>query len=205
MDEKDDKRSHIDVDLMKNESKEQATARTFIKPSLNASRIIQEIHKDVDYINVSDLTKTLQKQEGEVIEGSLSSAESMLISQAHTLDAMFTQFSILALKNQSNINTFKLRMNLALKIQNQCRMTLGTLADVKNPKPYIQNNKAQYQQVNNGFYAQYARARTEEKTKTANELLEDNGNDEQWMDTREAQEASGRNQEMETVEEKHRR
>ena len=134
-----------------------------------------------------DCKEAMQHRVDAIHKGDLSHLEGMLCAQAIALDHMFMHS---ALYVKDNIGKYpdaaSKYMNMALKAQNQSRMTAETLAEIKNPRPYIQNNKAQYQQVNNGAavegkaqvdqYAQ-ARTRTREKTimsknsKTANELL----------------------------------
>jgi hypothetical protein len=71
--------------------------------------------------------------------------------------------------------------------------TVETIAEIKNPRPYIQNNRAEYQQVNNGADSNsktntrtYAHT---EKSFSTNELLEDKTHEQEWMDTRTPQEA----------------
>ncbi len=106
---------------------------------------------------------------------------------------------IIKLHEGGSLGVVKAFANIAFTAQRQCRTTAEALADIKNPKPYIQHNKAQYQQINNG--ASEPRAR-EEKSKQANELLEDKSDE--WMDTG-APETAGRNdKKMETVGEQHR-
>lgn len=202
MNDKENNTNKATIEVIQNsdENIEQAIARTILKPSLNASRIIQEVHKNTDNVTTSELMHKLKKQMEHVSKGDLETAEAMLIAQSHTLDALFTEFSIKALRNKGHYDWFKSYINAALKTQNQCRMTLGTLGELKNPKPYIQNNKAQYQQINNGEQAPHA----QEKTKTTNELLTDGSNDYETMDTRGAPEASGIDKEMEAVGAKHR-
>ncbi len=105
--------------------------------------------------------------------------------------------------------SLKAYSEIAFKAQRQCRATLEALAEIKNPRPYIQNNKAQYQQVNNGeqpkpknelidTYAQ-ARAHAEKNSKTANGLLEDKRHEAEWLDTGAPETAGGNNKELETV------
>ncbi len=93
-------------------------------------------------------------------------------------------------------------MRLALKAQLQCRTTIESLVEIKNPKPYIQNNRAQYQQVNNGTVQSSDNqnsTRTRGNKKQANELLEDKTNEQQWMDGGTPQKTSGNDTKMETL------
>jgi mRNA-degrading endonuclease RelE of RelBE toxin-antitoxin system len=64
---------------------------------------------------------------------------------------IFTRLSLRAHNNFGQyMKAAETYLRLALKAQSQCRATLETLAEIKNPRPYIQNNRAEYQQVNNG-------------------------------------------------------
>ena len=65
-------------------------------------------------------------------------------------------------------------MRMALKAQTQCRATLETLAEVKNPRVTTfvrQQNNAQQQQVNNGVLDLTQPVRTEKNVNQSNELL----------------------------------
>jgi hypothetical protein len=67
-------------------------------------------------------------------------------------------------------------MRMALKAQNQCRMTLETLATIKNP-PAVFARQANIadgpQQVNNGMMPGASLARGGKNENTLNELLEE--------------------------------
>lgn len=67
-----------------------------------------------------------------VFKGDLRAAESMLISQAKALDIVFAALARRAI-GQEYLIQFDVNLRLALKAQNQCRMTLETLAAIKNP------------------------------------------------------------------------
>jgi Tfp pilus assembly protein PilE len=185
----------------KDESTEEAAARHFLSPSVNAAATIQKVHDKLDCVTTDTLTAELQSQMKHVTKGNLSTAESMLMSQAHTLDALFGEYSTRALNNRGNFDWFKAYMNMALRSQNQCRAAIQTLAEMKHPKPFIQNNKAQYQQVNNGNAPSHAH---EENSKSSNELLEDKRDETEWLDTGTPQETGRDDKELETVGEKHR-
>lgn len=86
--------------------------------------------------------------------GDLGAAEALLLAQATTLNAVFTQ---LAHRAQINVGEYldvaDRYMRLALKAQSQCRATIETLAVIKNP-PTVFARQANIahgpQQVNNG-------------------------------------------------------
>jgi hypothetical protein len=106
-----------------------------------------------DTHNVNALADELRRQLELVNGGDLSRAEGMLIAQAHTLDSIFAHLARRATVKQF-LPQWEAYMRMAMKAQNQCRMTLETLATIKNP-PVVYarqaniNNGGQ-QQVNNG-------------------------------------------------------
>jgi hypothetical protein len=104
--------------------------------------------------NLSELQAQLMEQCLRVKNGNIGRAESMLISQAHSLDVIFTRLALDASVNlQSNMPAAETYLRLALKAQAQCRATLETLATIKNP-PVVFARQANItngpQQVNNG-------------------------------------------------------
>ena len=73
--------------------------------------------------------------------GNCEDIEELLLTQAYTLDCLFTQLTIKGVKALSipeivsNMpNLPKSLLNLALKAQNQSRSTLQTINEIKNPK-----------------------------------------------------------------------
>ena len=102
--------------------------------------------------NMSTLIERLHNQVDKVIDGDTRRIETMLMTQAQTLDAIFHKMMrnsmSVALLPQSQVYT-----DLGFKAQNQCRKALLALAEIKNPKraTFIkQQNNAINQQVNNG-------------------------------------------------------
>jgi hypothetical protein len=91
-------------------------------------------------------------------------------------------------------------MRMALKAQNQCRMTLETLSNIKNP-PVIfakQANISNNQQINNGVPAH---SQAEEIKNKQNKILEHTHGER--LDTRTKGEAIPVNSHMETLGEEH--
>ena len=137
--------------------------------------------------------------------GDMKRAEAMLYGQAHALQAIFMNFSRRALKQeyQKNLESF---LRMGLKAQNQCRMTLETLATIKNPPVVFarQVNVAQQQQVNNGAgpYATSTRTHAANCATVQTQLLE--ASDGQRLDTGAAGAASGADPHLETVGQVHR-
>jgi hypothetical protein len=95
----------------------------------------------------------------------LSSCEAMLYSQALALQAIFVNAAI-RVTEQEWFSNSEAYMRMALKAQSQCRATLETLAQIKNPAVVFarQANIAQGpQQVNNAMPARESRARGKQK------------------------------------------
>jgi hypothetical protein len=129
-------------------------------------------------------------------------SEETLLSQAAALDVLFASLARRAALNMGSYpeagDTY---LRLALRAQNQCRMTLETLATIKNP-PVVFAKQANIahgpQQVNNGT----AVAPAEQTDKAPTELLEhDHG---ERLDTGTAAAATGSDQAVATVVEIHR-
>jgi len=129
------------------------TAKMSTQASVNAAAVIVEYGKPMGEQDLWALTASLQDGINDLKTGNMEKAEAMLYAQAHALQAIFMNFSrrALAQEYQRNLESF---LRMALKAQNQCRMTLETLAVIKNPpvvfaKQANINNGGQ-QQVNNG-------------------------------------------------------
>lgn len=139
------------------EFNERMTAKVVTMPEARAARVIQRYEGDGLDINYE--LAELRRLTAEVQAGSMATQEAMLVSQAHTLDALF---SSLALRSHSNMKEGYLEasdryLRLALKAQAQAAKTIQILADIKNPRPVAfvkQANIAHTQQVNNGARTQ---------------------------------------------------
>src|SRR5688572_9743762 len=108
-------------------------------------------------------------------------AEAMLISQAHTLDNIFNTLARRVL-NQEFLLHWETYMRMAMKAQSQCRMTLETLASVKNPQVVFAKqaniNNGGQQQVNNQAGVPLAR----ETPLEPNKLQALEKQDAKWLD-----------------------
>ena len=128
-------------------------------------------------IDLTELVTDLQTKAESIQDGNMKPVEAMLYGQAMALQTIFTN---LARRSAMNVGEYMdaadKYMRLALKAQSQCRATLETLAEIKNPMPYIkQANIANGpQQVNNGKSTQYAQAHAPAGNSQTlqNELLE---------------------------------
>ncbi|MDA8416581.1 MAG: hypothetical protein M0Z78_05875 [Betaproteobacteria bacterium] len=149
-----------------------AHAKFALRPSLNAAAVIDAYAKsmftDLDMWAVVDNLSSSMK---ELNNGDMSRCENMLFGQANALQSMFVSLSQRASK-QEYLSQFETYLKLALKAQNQCRMTLETLATIKNP-PVVYAKQANIahgpQQVNNGVPAHAG-----ENQNQPNELSEEN-------------------------------
>lgn len=108
--------------------------------------------------SLADCVTVLRDNAEAVKRGDMGAAEARLSMHATALDSIFTAMAARAAANVGHYpETAERYLRIALKAQNQCRMTLETLAAIKNP-PVVYarqaniNNGGQ-QQVNNGAAA----------------------------------------------------
>lgn len=155
------------------------TARALASPEVRSARAIQRF--EGSNLSINAVVDELREQIAEVQGGNLKRSEALLVAQAHTLDALFSD---LALRSHMNTKAGYLDaadryLRLALKAQSQCRTTLEALAEIKNPRPVAFVKQANIahgpQQVNNG---EASRARenaipSNEQSGEAHELLPD--------------------------------
>ena len=186
-------KSSVIVNAGKDEDQDEAISKTLSRPETQAAVTIQKL---TDLHDVNALAKILSKQTADVVGGNMTRPESMLLSQAHTLDALFNSLVMKGL-GQTHMPHYEAFMRLAFKAQSQCRSTLQTLSDIKNPsvvyakQANITNGN---QQINNGVPA----PRTQENKNYSNELLEHTHGER--LDTREKSTASCINSELATME-----
>ncbi len=137
---------------MQTETLADAIARTSLEPSVQAALTVMDYNKEFGELSINKLVDSLVKQSELANKGDLSRAEAILITQAHTLDAIFHKLARDATKAEY-LNQFDMKLRLALKAQSQCRSTLETLAAIKNPPPVAFVRQANIahgpQQVNN--------------------------------------------------------
>jgi hypothetical protein len=169
----------LEIPVTEEEELDTGVARTTLRPAVQAAVTLQHWGIFGSKQNVNALANELHTQAKAATSNDLGRLESMLAIQAHTLDAVFNQMARLAKLNLSEYpDAADKFLRLALKAQSQCRGTIETLAEIKNPKPvaFVQqaNIAAGPQQVNNGVPApaspDSARAGNSNQS---NELLED--------------------------------
>ena len=154
-----------------------------------AARVIQAAERATSldgHLDVEALAATLRDQAAAVQGGRLGQAESILINQATALQSLFARLVERGMGSES-VPGFEANMRMALRAQAQCRATLETLAEIKNP-PVVYARQANIatgpQQVNNGLAA-YPPLRARGAEPAPDRLLEeiDHG---QRLDTRTA-------------------
>lgn len=129
-------------------------------------------------LSLDDAVLVLKDRAKDVIQGDLKQAETMLLSQAVALESIFAEMARRASNNLGqNLDIAERYMRMSLKAQNQCRATLETLAELKNPTTVFakQANIAHGpQQVNNDLVpsnGNASQARACEVKSGQNELL----------------------------------
>lgn len=188
--------------------KAKAIAAAVLRPSVTGAVTITAFTKGFGELDLMALVDKLAEQSKSINDGDLKRAEAMLITQAQTLDAIFNNLAQRSALNLGEyINAADRYMRLALKAQSQCRATLQTLGELKNPQPVAFVKQANIsngpQQINNGTSfpdasPAHVPARAGKNQNQPNELLEAKPNEQ--LDTRASSAASGVNSQLETVE-----
>ncbi len=139
------------IKCQRDETEEQATARTMLSPALQSAWTLREYVNSPVEIDLGTLTYCLEKQNEKLVNGNLERIEQMLLSQAHTLDAIANNLFRRA-KVQDYMSNLESFLRLGLRAQNQCRSTLEALIRAMNPQTHLsQTNIAHNQQVNNAL------------------------------------------------------
>ena len=148
-------------------------AKVIVSPSVNAGAIVHQYGGPLfgkENVDFSHLQEEIEKSAEAVNGGDMKTVENMLFGQATALQTMFVNLAKRADCQQGRLGNIETLMKLAFWAQNQCRMTLETLSNVKNP-PVVYARQANItsgpQQINNGV------THTAEKNINQNELLED--------------------------------
>lgn len=190
------KSRQIEVVCKAGDDPELATARVFVGPILlnanTAAIFSQGLFRELPPL--ASVIAALDESAKRVNSNDMKDVEATLIGQATALNVMFGELSRRAATNMGEyLETSERYMRMALRAQNQCRMTLETLSNIKNP-PVIYAKQANItngpQQVNNHAHA------GENKNQPIKVL--EQGNDER-MDGRTQSKASGGNSELETM------
>lgn len=171
------------------------SGKVLAKPGVMNTLVMSQYAHCLGELDIAGLMKALIEETTKVRNGDLSYVEAMLIAQATTLQTVFASL-LLKASSQDQLKHWECYMRMGLKAQNQCRMTLETLAAIKNP-PVIFARQANItngpQQVNNSMAAEAyeppARAPAGNFSILKTELLE--ASDEQRVDPRTARKAVG--------------
>lgn len=140
---------------------ERRRAKNILRPTTAAVGIIAGFDQWVaDKVNYNALCDELDQQCHAVSDGNLERPEAMLITQAHTLEAIFNNFARKAWAAGDRLDVAERFLRLALKAQSQCRTTLETLVTIKSP-PMVVAKQANIahgpQQINNSVELSCAR------------------------------------------------
>ncbi len=177
-----------------------ALAALALAPDAMAAMAIEPYAKTFGAVELGSLVLTLAEQMDQVKAGDMKQAEAMLHGQAQTLQAIFTNLARRA-ASQEYMKQWEAYLRMALKAQNQCRMTLETLATIKSPPVVIARqaniNNGGQQQVNNGTPAEAPRAHAANPATGQTGLLE--ASDGERMDFRAAVAAGGADPHMAPV------
>jgi len=182
----------IEIVINKNKTPLEASTEFLLKPSLLAAKVIDSDKKQLskDLIDLQYAQALIERGIDNINKGNLEDIEGMLYSNACALNVVFTTLMTRANRQEYMPSTQAL-MTLAFKAQNQCRSTLQTLIDLKQPRQSTfvkQANIAQgHQQVNN---------LAEKNLDSQNKLL---GSEAYDMDSDSKTEAKGINPNMEAM------
>jgi hypothetical protein len=145
-------------------------------PAFLAAQTVRQYGAGIPDLDFGSLVDVLGEQVQLAKTGNLSRGEAMLVTQAHTLDAIFhTCARRAALNMGEHLPAAETYLRLALKAQSQSRATWETLAEIKNPRSVAFVHQANLttgpQQINNGTMpAEESRAR--ETVNEPSKLLE---------------------------------
>lgn len=191
----------LDIVGRKGEADSMALARSELDPLAGNAGLVRTFsHAGGD--DITALHQAIAKSAEAVCSGDLSEPEAMLMAQAHSLNTLFTALAQRAAANMGEyMQATETYLRMALKAQSQCRATLETLAEIKNPRSVTitrQANIAGQQVVNNGNMVTGGNSsHAGRKQNPENELLGDVHNER--LDTGTAQTAGGTYQDVETV------
>ena len=163
-------------------------AKLIISPEIASCRVITNREREdlLAQLDTSTLIDALRAQTQAVHQGDMKAAEAMLINQATALQSLFVKLTEKGLQ-ASLLRQQETALRLALKAQSQCRATLETLANIKNP-PVVYAKQANVttgpQQINNGGLANAPSelASAPQKKSRKNKLKELPHEREQWLD-----------------------
>lgn len=177
----------------------------FTSPTMNALTARAFLKGLVGDLDVSASVEAASAKVTAVQAGNMTDMEGMLAAQEIALDTIFNEMARRASMNMGDyLSATETYMRMALKAQAQCRATIETLAEVKNPRAVAfvrqTNIAAGPQQVNNGGASSSISpddTRAEHSADRSNKVMA--VEHEQRMDSRAAGAAVGVDSELATV------
>jgi hypothetical protein len=155
----------------------------------SAANTLTQITPGADLAEIRDFIKEVV---GNVNDGNLIAPESLLMSQAYTLNRVFHS-QITAACKSDYIEQGQFHADMAFRAQAHCNRALKTLLEYKNPK------RAMFIKQQNNLQINQASEENEKTMRSANKILEvDN---ESRLEPGTPEEAIGRDSSLETVEE----
>ena len=149
-----------------------------LSSELLAAAVIRGYQKNVigGDVDLESLVNGIIETCTQVNDDDLHRLESMLVSQATSLQSIFTELARKA-QAQNYLNHFETYLSLALKAQAQSRATITALGELKNPRQATFVKQANIahgpQQVNNGVMpSDVASSRGKKQKVEQNKLLE---------------------------------
>lgn len=173
----------LTVPMRESDNPEEVTAKMLTGPFVTNAFTLMKFGKgSVGDMKIDNVVKALATSAKAIKANDFAQVEELLTSQALVLNTMFGELSRRSAANMGEyIEASQRYFNMAMKAQNQCRMTLETLSAIKNP-PVVYARQANIahgpQQVNN---ATSAASHAGENRNQPNKLLE--VSDERPMDT----------------------
>lgn len=192
----------------------ESKARATLNPRYAATFVAEAYSKNLlgDDIDLNGMVDYLKDSLEKIADNDLSMVESMLFSQAVSLQTMFSSLARKA-SHQEYLKQYQVYLGMALKAQAQSRATLEALVELKQPRhgaTFVkQANISQgHQQINNGApapgsasafpeHSAHTPAHAADSTNSPNKLLDHQyGN---YLDTGAQSQASRGHQDLETV------
>lgn len=163
------------LDKSLKEKKDKSIKQAWLRGSglYNAAHSMTRLFKGED-IDAKTLVGMLEDQLTGVIEGKTRRMETILMTQAQTLQGLF-HFAMEKISHAEHLEQVNVYSDLAIKANNACRKSLLAITQIKNPVKTTfvrQQNNAVNQQINNDRpqIEEPATSKGFEK-KPANELL----------------------------------
>ena len=186
----------IEVACREDEDPTLVTTRILISPGLTNASITATFAKGQfgRELDLPTAVTALVEITKRVRSNDMTDVEATLICQATSLNSMFCELSRRAALNMGEyIEASERYMRMALKAQNQCRMTLETLSTIKNP-PVIY---AKQTNISNGPQQVNNHPHVGENQNQPIKVLEQSH--EKWMDIGTKSQTGDYNSELETL------